>query len=265
MEHPLDDLAAYVLDALDDDESAAIEDHLAGCGSCAAEVDAHRAALARLTVDEPPPPAVWQRIARGIGATGVPTPLPSMPSGGGAPPPPPAGRPAGDPAGARAPVPLAAPHPPHMRRAGHPLRRWGAAAAGVAAAAALVAAGVALTGDEQPADLADLAEAAAHADDARIATLAGSTGVPAARVVADGPTGYVLVDDLPRLPAGREYQLWKLAGDDVAVSLGVIGDGTTPAAAFGLPADTTPFAISTEPAGGSPVPTGQIVATGTFA
>jgi anti-sigma-K factor RskA len=150
-----------------------------------------------------------------------------------------------------------------MRGGRPPARRWGIAAAGIAAAAALVVGGIAITRDEGPTDLAALAEHAAEADDARIATLATEAGAPAARVVADGSTGFVLVDDLPVLPEGQEYQLWKLAGD-VPVSLGMIGDGTTEATAFGLPADTTTFAISTEPAAGSPAPTGAIVATGQF-
>jgi anti-sigma-K factor RskA len=259
--HPLDDLAVYALDALEYDERAAVEAHLAGCASCRAEVDAYRATLARLVVDEPPPPAVWQRIARDVGATGIPTPLPTMPSGTAPPPGPPPGPPG---AGRPVPVTPAGDRPSHMRGGGPPARRWGIAAAGIAAAAALVVGGIAITRDDEgPTDLAALAEHAAEADDARIATLATEAGAPAARVVADGSTGFVLVDDLPVLPEGQEYQLWKLAGE-VPVSLGMIGDGTTEATAFGLPADTTTFAISTEPAAGSPAPTGAIVATGQF-
>jgi anti-sigma-K factor RskA len=258
--HPVDELAVYALDALEYDERAAVEAHLAGCASCRAEVDAYRATLARLVVDEPPPPAVWQRIAYEVGATSIPTPLPTMPSGTappGAPPGPPGtGRPG--------PGPAAGAPPSHMRRGGPPARRWGLAVAGIAAAAALVVGGIAITRDDEgPTDLAALAEQAAEADGAQIATLSTEAGAPAARVVADGSTGFVLVDDLPMLPEGQEYQLWKLAGD-VPVSLGMIGDGTTEATAFGLPADTTTFALSTEPAAGSPAPTGAIVATGQF-
>jgi anti-sigma-K factor RskA len=258
--HPVDELAVYALDALEYDERAAVEAHLAGCASCRAEVDAYRATLARLVVDEPPPPAVWQRIAYEGGATSIPTPLPTMTSGTappGAPPAPPGtGRPG--------PGPAAGAPPSHMRRGGPPARRWGLTVAGIAAAAALVVGGIAITRDDEgPTDLAALAEQAAEAHGAQIATLSTEAGAPAARVVADGSTGFVLVDDLPVLPEGQEYQLWKLAGD-VPVSLGMIGDGTTEATAFGLPADTTTFALSTEPAAGSPAPTGAIVATGQF-
>lgn len=264
-QHPLDDLAVYALDALEYDERAAVESHLAGCASCRAEVDAYRATLARLVVDEPPPPAVWQRIARDVGAGSIPTPLSTMPSET-APPGSPTGQPGTGQLGTGwpAPVPSAGDRPSHMRGGGPPGRRWGIAAAGIAAVAALVVGGIAVTrDDERPTDLAALAEQAAEAEGAQVAILATEAGAPAARVVADGSTGFVLVDDLPVLPEGQEYQLWKLAGD-VPVSLGMIGDGATEATAFGLPADTTTFAVSTEPAAGSPAPTGPIVATGQF-
>jgi len=48
------------------------------------------------------------------------------------------------------------------------------------------------------------------------------------------------------------------------VSLGVIGDGRAGVAAVGVPAGTSQLALSTEPEGGSPAPTGDIVASGSF-
>jgi anti-sigma-K factor RskA len=262
--HPEDDLALYALDALDGEERTAVEAHLASCPSCVALVEQHRTTLAALTADEAPPPAVWQRIAADIGATGVPTPLPVVPSAPAATAPPP-------------PVPGAGPVPPggddeqppapiHLRPRSRGTTRW--ALIGAVAAAALVVGGVvglSLGGTEdEPDDLAELAAAALDDPDASVATLATESGQPAARVVVEGTTGYVLVDDLPALPEGEEYQLWKLGGD-VPVSLGVIGDGSTGVAAVGVPAGTSEMALSTEPAGGSPAPTGDIVATGAFA
>ena len=253
--HPEDELALYALDALEGDERDAVEAHLASCPSCLALVDEHRATLAALTADEAPPPAVWQRIAADIGAADVPTPLPVMPSAPVATPPPAAAAP---PAG-----------PIHLRPRSRPDRsRW--ALIGAAAAAALVVggvAGIAIGGaEDEPSDLAELAAAALDDPDATVATLATGDGQDAARVVVDGTTGYVLVDDLPQLPEGEEYQLWKLGGEgDIPVSLGVIGDGSTGVAAVGVPAGTAQLALSTEPEGGSPTPTGAIVATGGFA
>jgi hypothetical protein len=87
--HPLDDLAAYALAALDDAERQAVDAHLAGCPSCQAELAGHLETLAALTPDEAPPAAVWQRVAAGIGAPGLPDPHlggppPSTPSAPGA-------------------------------------------------------------------------------------------------------------------------------------------------------------------------------------
>jgi anti-sigma-K factor RskA len=248
--HPTDELALYALDALEGAEREAVEAHLASCSACATEVEAHQATLAALATDEAPPPAVWQRIAAGIGATGIPTPLPVMPSAPVAPPPP------------TAPVTSG---PTHLRPRSRDGRRW--ALVGAVAAAALVvggAVGVVLGSNrDEPDDLAELAAAALDDPDAGVATLATGDGRPAARVVVDEGTGYVLVDDLPVLGPGETYQLWKLGGD-VPVSLGVIGDGRAGVAVVGVPAGTTDMALSTEPAGGSPAPTGDIVATGTF-
>jgi anti-sigma-K factor RskA len=280
-EHPLDELAVYALDALDDVERLVVEAHLTRCPACATVVDEHRATLAALTADEPPPPAVWQRIAAQTGAGDVPTPLAVMPStpstpaapGPSQPPPPPparlgGGSGLGDPAPPTHLGPRGARGSRGSRTAGRsaPPRRW-VAISGVAAAAALVVggvAGVAASRDDEPANLADLAAAALEQPGASVATLATDDGRDAARVVADGSTGYIVLDDLPTLPAGQAYQLWRLGGD-APVSLGVIGDGREHVATVGIPTGTDMLALSTEPADGSVAPTGAIVATGRFA
>ena len=58
-------VAAYALDALDDDERAAFEEHLATCDRCAAELPAVRetaAALAYVPESVPPPDALRGRV-----------------------------------------------------------------------------------------------------------------------------------------------------------------------------------------------------------
>jgi anti-sigma-K factor RskA len=268
--HPYDELAVYALDALDDDERLVVEAHLARCPACTTIVDEHRATLAALTTDEPPPPAVWQRIAAQTGAGDVPTPLAVMPSAPAVPAPPAAGpgsprREAGP--GAAGP---AGPAPTHLRpRRSAPPRRW-AAITGIAAAAALVVggvAGVALADrDDEPADLAELAAAALEQPGASVATLAATDdGRDAARVVTDGSTGYIVLDDLPALPAGQAYQLWRLADGTDPVSLGVIGDGREEVATVGVPSGTSMLALSVEPADGSVAPSSEVVASGAFA
>jgi anti-sigma-K factor RskA len=269
-QHPLDELAVYALDALDDDERLVVEAHLARCPACATIVDEHRATLAALTADEPPPPAVWQRIAAQTGAGDVPTPLAVMPSARSTPTAPGPSLPAPDRPPPAPPTHLRPRRSRGSRRSGGsaPPGRW-VAISGVAAAAALVVGGVVgvaiASRDDEPANLADLAAAAMEQPGASVATLAASDdGRDAARVVADGSTGYIVLDDLPTLPSGQAYQLWRLGGD-APVSLGVIGDGRQHVATVGIPAGTDMLALSTEPADGSVAPTGDIVATGSFA
>ena len=116
-------------------------------------------------------------------------------------------------------------------------------------------------GEEQP-DLADQAEQAIDAGDP-VATLATPDGAAVARVVVtDTGTGYFLADDLPTLEEGRTYQLWQLDGAQ-PISLGTVGNGTTPITSVAVPADTTTMAVSAEVAGGAVAPTpDQIIASG---
>ena len=62
-DHPLDDLAAYAIDALDPAERQAVDDHLAHCSACQAELASHRETLAALAPDGAPPAEVWQDIS----------------------------------------------------------------------------------------------------------------------------------------------------------------------------------------------------------
>ena len=280
--HPHDDVAAYALDALDGDEAAVVEAHLATCPACRDELDDFRAALASLTTDEAPPPAVWAGIARQIGADDAPTPLaapppapparaplraaPDLPAdgegtgaGAGVPPPPDGGGRGPRPPGTVGPRP-----PTHLRPPRSGNRRWVAAALAVAAALVVVGGAVALVRrDNGPGSLDDVAQAALDAPGASVATLTTPNGAKVARLVTDGGTGYVFVDKLPALPSNQAYQLWKLGGP-APVSLGMVGDGRHPVAAVGVPAGTSQVAISVEPTGGSVAPT-LVVASGTFA
>ncbi|HEY8547109.1 MAG TPA: zf-HC2 domain-containing protein, partial [Acidimicrobiales bacterium] len=61
--HPVDDLAAYAVDALDPVERAAVESHLAECAGCRHELDRHRSTLSAPAVAEEPPAGVWEGIA----------------------------------------------------------------------------------------------------------------------------------------------------------------------------------------------------------
>jgi anti-sigma-K factor RskA len=268
-QHPFDDIAVYALDGLEPDEQAAIESHLAGCPVCRAELADHLATLARLTPDEPASPAVWARISEAIVAeAGGAEPeatdpdvrplLEAVPSPTGAPPAGRRGRTAGPPAGPR-----------HLARRRPP---WERTAALAAAAAVLVFAALGigfLLGDRGGGerDLADVAEDAVEAG-APVATLTTPDGAAVARVVvAEDGEGYFLADDLPALDPGRTYQLWQLNEPEQPVSLGLVGDGTSPAVAVGGDLEgITTMAVSAEVAGGAVSPTlDQIVASGEIA
>ena len=260
-QHPFDEIAVYALDGLEADEQAAVEAHLAGCLVCQAELDSHLATLARLTPDEPASPTLWARITEAIAAEGEvlePPRLEAVPYPG-APPAPPDRRPGRR----RAPgAPGAGPR--HLARRRRPWERVaGLAAAAVVLVSAALGVGYLLgdRGEEQP-DLADQAEQAIDAGDP-IATLATPDGAAVARVVVtDTGTGYFLADDLPTLEEGRTYQLWQLDGAQ-PISLGTVGNGTTPITSVAVPADTTTMAVSAEVAGGAVAPTpDQIIASG---
>jgi anti-sigma-K factor RskA len=71
--------------------------------------------------------------------------------------------------------------------------------------------------------------------------------------------GDVALQNLPPPPTGQDYQLWVLdPGAETPISAGLIAGSKS----FTAPPVSTPnpgFAISLEPAGGSPAPTGPIL------
>jgi anti-sigma-K factor RskA len=242
--HPHDDLAIYALDALDPDEHAALEEHLAGCAACRAELEDHRATLARLVAsdaEDEPPASVWAGIAQ------------QLPSAG-------ADASAGAPADAADVVPLHAPL--HARRRGLGDRAgWLAAAAALVVVVGLAAVLIG-RGSDDTSTVADLAAAAVDAPGSTVVPLQGDDGTELAKVVLTGEgNDYVIFDEAARLPSGHSFQLWKTQGTEAPISLGVLGDGSAGAVAIAAPADITSLALSDEPSTGSPQPRGPILAT----
>jgi anti-sigma factor RsiW len=195
-------LGAYALDAVDDDERAAVEAHLATCPRCRAEVDAHREVAAHLAqTGAPAPDALWDRIAGSIGGE-APPPMRLVVDHG---------------------EPSAPPSPAARTRA----QRWFRPMLAVAAALVVVAMATTLlwpdgADDDGRGGLADAALAAFGSADARTAELLDADGRSLARVAVlpDG-TGYVLAGALPDLDE-HIYQLWGATGE-VVVSLGTMG------------------------------------------
>jgi anti-sigma-K factor RskA len=252
-------LGAYALDAVDDDERRAIDEHLEVCAGCRAEVARHlevAAALGTTTVSVAPDD-LWAAIIDHIddGPAEVPD-TPALPG-------------LSDPGVARGPVPA----PDEGAGAGAtvvPLesrRRPTGWIVGLAAAAAVIV--VLLAGLVQldrrntelereiaapPAASVDDLAAAAMADSSnRVIELTSDTGDDAATaVVTPSGQGYLVSSTLDPLPSDRTYQLWNI-GDAGAVSLGVLGNDPG-ATAFHVQGPVTTLAITAEQAGGVPTP-----------
>ncbi len=241
----------YALGALDGAELAEFEAHLAtGCATCAERLRETREALAvmpRALPPVPPPPALRARVLERIDAE----------------------RPT-----ARAPV-----APRLEPRRGRVL--WWAGWAGLAAAAALlvvVNTQLSRTREEIRAlqgrvaalqgELAERERTLGFLSDpnVRYVSLAGLKPTPEANAwVLWNPTtrqGLLLARGLPAPPAGHAYELWALAGTQ-PVPAGVFSVDAAGRALLrlpALPADQTfdAFAVTLEPAGGVPKPTGPM-------
>lgn len=229
-------LAAYALDAVDGDETVAIELHLRECPRCRAEVADHRELAGALASGhEPAPITVWDTIVHELESA------PRM---------------------RLAPVqPIAI---PRWRRSLH---------VGVAAvaAAAIAVVGVRVVQQEQRFDTMQAAledrtvlaaALAAHANpNARQAELRSADGVVLAHaVLAPDGTGYLWSDGLPRTDPDRAYQLWAVVGSE-RISAGVLGPSPE-ISSFRMAGEVIALAITEEVAGGVVASESQPVATG---
>ncbi len=239
---------AYAVDALDDAERREFERHLAVCPDCAQEVAELRRTANRLgaaVAAEPP-----DRIRAGVLA---------------------------EIKGARQDSPGG---PRLVGRRGRPRdtgsRRWAVGLTSVAAAVALalaVAFGVvAVRAQEQlSATQAELAQAAARytplaqvlgATDMRTESANGAQGGRATAVVSRRlDKGIFVAFDMPPTPSDRTYQAWAI-GTGHPRSIGLLADGggdSTAPLVLDTLANTTTIAVTLEPAGGSPQPTGSLL------
>ena len=254
------DAGAYVLGSLDPDERAAFEAHLAGCEECAAEVRALRrvtAVLAHTVPQRTPRPELRQRALASL-------------------------------AGARTP-PSASRRLKSLTRGWLPLAATLVLALGVGVYAARLQTRVAdletrLAQALVQASAADRAVADARRMGAELQSamgvlaapdlvridLAGQPAAPLASGRAQWSRARGLVfaaSNLPPLPAGLVYQVWVVTGP-APVSAGLLTPDTLGGglAFFSTPPDIAPptaVAVTLEPAGGVPAPTGQFYLVGT--
>jgi anti-sigma factor RsiW len=246
-------LGAYALDAVDGDESTELEEHLADCPRCRAELDGLREVAAAMGNSVAPlPEGLWSDIAGRLPERQPDEQPPAMPDLA------PEGR-----------SPFRAPPDGRLRRRRSAVTTIGALA--VAAAAVAVVLGISLVrADNRVSNLqADVASSASavttalHTPGHRVVDLDTSTHGPVARaVIVPSGQGYLVSSNLPALGHDRIYQLWATGGKQ-PISLGLLGSAPRQAA-FTMAGSTPPahLVITDEPAGGSVSPTGPVVASG---
>ncbi len=216
-------LAAYALDALDGDERATFERHLATCASCQADLrglQASAASLAEQVEPVDPPPELRDRIL----------------------------------AQARAERPNVVPLRP--RRGARPLV-WIASAAVVAAVALGIWGAFQSHSlmNERSARRADQRALAVLADPrSRLTALQGADGTLA--VAPDG-RAVLTVAHLPAAPKGKTYEAWVISGKTPRRA-GLLSGGGTASLQLGIPVPRGGLvAVTVEPGGGVDAPTGK--------
>ena len=233
---------AYVVDALDDDERAAFEEHLPGCSDCQAEVTSLREAAALMADDATttPPPSLRESVLSGISTV---RPLPPE---------------------------TPAPTPPEettstvvpMRRT----RRFRAAVL-AAAAAVLVAVGAGAVfqpwqDDSPPVAAVTPADRVLAADDAKKVSITFDDGSMATVVRSLSQGRAVLVtDDMAAPPPGKVFEVWFQDEAGTMLPAGLMATpGDHKVLLKGDATEATGVGITVEPEGGSPEPTSEPVA-----
>ena len=243
-----DDLAIYAVGALEGDERAALEHHLQDCAACRRELDALRGDLASLALSASqaaPPARARQRLLSAIAAEPRRQPAPSR-------------------------------------------NLWWALVPSLAAAClALIALVLWSDQSRMRGELADLQRNNAKQEQQLrqanevVATLTDPAAVrftlsaaktppqPQGKTIyaRDRGTLIFVASNMPALPAQKTYELWLIASSGAAIPAGLFqpdahGNATliNPPLPAGVDAKT--FAITVEPASGSPAPTSQPIMVG---
>ncbi|WP_338693773.1 anti-sigma factor [Streptomyces sp. Q6] len=231
---------AYTLDALEEDERVAFEQHLAKCEDCAQEVRELTATAGRLALAAtmPPPPRLKDQVMEQI-------------------------------AGVRQERPHSAVTGlSRTARRGHAMR-W-ALAACVAAAAAL--GGTTLWQHQQADNARQQAQTAQEQADQITAVLAAPDAKVTSTVVKGGARGSVVVSHdsdkavfiasgMAKPPEGKVYQLWFVDGDQMRPA-GLMNPSRTNQSVLmtGAVNKASGVGVTLEPDGGSKQPTNQPVA-----
>jgi anti-sigma-K factor RskA len=234
--HVLDWIPGYALDCLSHGEMLQVAEHLSGCASCRAELEAYRQVVDQFTLAIPeisPRPALKQNLLQRLAEGPVQAPAESFWS--------------------------------RFWKGGQGSRRaqpaW--ALAGLLLIVILAAGNVWLLWRVNRLE-------AATPENFQVVLLAGTDKAPTASGILvinqDGESGTLVVDSLPPLDEARQYQLW-LIQDGKRSNGGVFsvlpnGYGTLAIYSEQPLNNFSTFGITVEPAGGSPGPTGDKVLGG---
>ncbi len=223
--------AAYALDALDTDERAAFEAHLATCASCPGEVAAFAETTAQLATiaATSAPESMRTNVLAAIGTTGS--------------------------------VAGATDELAKRRSRSRSRLQIMVASAAAAALAVGVTAGIA-NRDDTPDPAAEVLAAA----DVRITTLAGDTGVVQIAWSAALDEVSVFGNNVDPLADGQTFQLWFVFDDGSVNGAGLFGETNGVARRTWSTQDLEPasWGVTIEPEGGSDQPTSDIVYFGSL-
>lgn len=274
-------LGAFVLHAVEPDESEMVVSHLEECHRCRVELDQLQEVAAAIgNVTAPPSAALWDRIAQHLGEPGTAATRPS----------PSLDRPVEVVAGPGALGALrepGAPQPDHpnrrYRRSAAPRRPTGGARSvavvGAVAACAALAAVFGIGWSNANGRAGQLQDALARRGPGaavaaalvspghRVVDLRSSSGSQVAElVVRRNGAGYVVSSRMPALPGDETYQLWAEIADQ-PISLGLLGSEPGRGDAFSLGtavADAAALMVTVEPSGGVVTPDRGPVARATL-
>jgi anti-sigma-K factor RskA len=272
-------LDEYVLGRLSQDERRNVERHVRECDVCAAdlrELSTVMEGLAQTVDPVPPPPALKQRVIASLASQPQEPPFASQKSNVATMPPPPTT------------VIRRGVHPGWLAAAAVVILGFGAALYSAYTSRSLLleelqqARTVAVDGEERARELqrqlmqnagqADLVVSILTATDTQSIALAGrenATG-STARAYWSPTRGLLIVaNDLPVPPPGRIYQVWIIGGSG-PVSAGLLGEQGSGRGMLIAPppSGTTPgpvtVAVTDEPPGGLPAPSGSIRLAGSL-
>jgi anti-sigma-K factor RskA len=262
-EHPWTEYAAsYALGALDADERAAFETHLAECAACRSEVQSYQEVTGLVAQSAPPlsaPPHLKERVldeARRV------RPITTVQAGQRVPP-------GMSPAKTSARLPWLAAAAMLILAAGIGIFYASERSARILASAGADSARAELTAARNQIARSDSLIATLLAPDVQTTTLAAQGRPPSARLYFNPARKTVVVAafDVPPAPPGRTYQLWGIVNGQPPVSLGTFNTQPDARGVITLPVSAAQFhvaAVTDEPAGGSPQPTTQPFLIGTL-